>query len=233
MNFEYIDDYPAKMNPDFARDMIKLYSKEGDLVYDGTCGSGVTIREAFKLGRRAIGTDINPKAIDLCKRHQEPLSQLYRHLLPPLYVEADVKTFEIPEKADLIVCSFPFGNSIGGDKNNYSDEVEDMSNSLTFEEFFVKIRSAIQNYWNNLKPNGIMVLDGRDRTKESRYFALTHEFWKIAKEIGFKDLAQYHIFLMPWSHYTFFNKESKGIVPMVSTLDAIVMYKPKQTSLNI
>ena len=39
---------------------IEHYTKEGDIVLDPFMGSGVTIIEALKLGRRAVGIDINP-----------------------------------------------------------------------------------------------------------------------------------------------------------------------------
>ena len=35
LNFEFEDSYPAKIPQDFARDMIKMYSKTDDLVWDG------------------------------------------------------------------------------------------------------------------------------------------------------------------------------------------------------
>lgn len=228
MQTEYRDNYPAKMHPDFARDMILLYSNPDDLVWDGCCGSGTVPREAYRLGRRAIGTDVNPKAIELCKAHQADAERFCAGRHPPVYEVADVKSHVLEEKADLILSSFPFGLSIGGDKNNYSAEVEDMSNSKNFDEYFVHVRRAIHNYYEQLKFGGIMILDGRDRTKESRYFDLINFFRNMAIDVGFKLLCKYHYFSMPWSHYTFFNKESKAIVPMISTMDAIVLFKPKQ-----
>jgi DNA modification methylase len=33
-------------------------SKEGDIVLDPFCGSGVTVIESLKLGRKAIGVDL-------------------------------------------------------------------------------------------------------------------------------------------------------------------------------
>ncbi len=69
LNFEFEDDYPAKIHPDFVRDMIKLYSHEGYVVWDGCCGSGVIPRIANKMDRVGYGTDVNPKAIELSQKH--------------------------------------------------------------------------------------------------------------------------------------------------------------------
>ncbi|QCX34702.1 hypothetical protein FDN13_13875 [Caloramator sp. E03] len=48
-------------------EFIKKYSKEGDIVLDSFCGSGITLIEALKLNRRAVGFDLNPIAIMLTK----------------------------------------------------------------------------------------------------------------------------------------------------------------------
>lgn len=42
---------------------IKYYTKVGDIVLDPFCGSGVTPIEAIKLGRKAVGVDLDPMAI--------------------------------------------------------------------------------------------------------------------------------------------------------------------------
>ncbi|MEX2684672.1 MAG: DNA methyltransferase [Candidatus Sigynarchaeota archaeon] len=55
--------YFARKQQDVISEYIKHYSKEGDIVLDPFCGSGVMIGEALKLGRKAIGVDINPVSI--------------------------------------------------------------------------------------------------------------------------------------------------------------------------
>ena len=225
MNFEFKDNYPAKMSPDFARDMIKIYSKKGEVVWDGCCGSGVVPRMASELGRESIGTDINPKAIDLCVRHE--VGTVY----DSIYQVADVRTYKPVPQIDLVLSSFPFGLSIGGDKNHYSDEKEDLGASESWDMFFDKVTAAVKNYYDVLKPGGVMILDARDRTKNGVYYDTINYFRNSAFEAGFKMLCRYTYFLMPWSHYTFMNKPSGKAVPMISTMDAIVMVKPKQEPL--
>ena len=47
--------------------MIKASSNEGDLVADFYMGSGTTCEVALELGRKFIGCDINPRAIEITK----------------------------------------------------------------------------------------------------------------------------------------------------------------------
>lgn len=46
---------------------IEKYSKPNETVMDCFCGSGVTLIEAVKAGRKAVGVDLNPIAIKLAK----------------------------------------------------------------------------------------------------------------------------------------------------------------------
>jgi len=58
-----IHDYPAMLHYLLVHSLIKKYSKKNSLIYDPFCGSGVSIVEALKLNRKAIGSDINPLAL--------------------------------------------------------------------------------------------------------------------------------------------------------------------------
>ena len=54
--------FPAKFPPQLPNFLIKQLSKPGDVVLDPMLGSGTTLVEAVRLGRRAIGCDIDPLA---------------------------------------------------------------------------------------------------------------------------------------------------------------------------
>ena len=77
LRFRFEDDYPAKMPEDFARDMIYLYTKENDVVWDGCSGSGTVPRIANLLDRIGLGSDVNPKAVDLAKSHDPGWTDRY------------------------------------------------------------------------------------------------------------------------------------------------------------
>ncbi|ACZ62402.1 hypothetical protein SDC9_07179 [bioreactor metagenome] len=54
-------DYPARMIPQIAQQLLKLYSN-GGLLFDPYCGTGTSLVEAMTYGIDAVGTDINPLA---------------------------------------------------------------------------------------------------------------------------------------------------------------------------
>jgi len=57
--------YPARMHPLTARRLIETLSRPGEVVLDPFCGSGTVLVEGRLAGRRALGVDANPLAIEL------------------------------------------------------------------------------------------------------------------------------------------------------------------------
>ena len=54
--------FPAKFPPQLPEFLIQRLSDPGDVVFDPRLGSGTTLVEAVRLGRRAVGCDIDPLA---------------------------------------------------------------------------------------------------------------------------------------------------------------------------
>lgn len=71
-----IHKYPARMVPQISTELIKTFSSKGDIVLDPFVGSGTVITEAFILGRKAIGNDLNPLARLIASVRTTPIRKL-------------------------------------------------------------------------------------------------------------------------------------------------------------
>jgi site-specific DNA-adenine methylase len=63
---------PPFLSP-VARKLIEMLSEQGDTVFDPFCGSGTVTTEAVRLGRHAIGFDINPLALFIAEVKATPI----------------------------------------------------------------------------------------------------------------------------------------------------------------
>ncbi len=59
--------YPARFSPMFAAAAIEQFSMPGDLVFDPQMGGATAIVEAIRLGRRAVGCDVNSLAVFIAR----------------------------------------------------------------------------------------------------------------------------------------------------------------------
>ncbi|MHA2247407.1 MAG: DNA methyltransferase [Candidatus Hodarchaeales archaeon] len=81
----------ARKQEDVIREYIRTYSNKGDIVLDPFCGSGVMIGEALRLGRKAIGIDINPVSIFITKNTIKYASNIESIIDEFNRIESDVK----------------------------------------------------------------------------------------------------------------------------------------------
>ncbi|UCG04106.1 MAG: DNA adenine methylase [Candidatus Heimdallarchaeota archaeon] len=82
----------ARKQEDVIREYIQAFSKKEEIVCDPFCGSGVMIGEAIRLGRKAVGIDINPVSIFITKNTLKHISDLNRIIEEFHRIKAEVKT---------------------------------------------------------------------------------------------------------------------------------------------
>lgn len=63
--------YPTQKPERLLERIVRATTEEGDTVFDPMCGSGTTLVVAAKLGRRFVGGDASPVAIETAERRLE------------------------------------------------------------------------------------------------------------------------------------------------------------------
>lgn len=112
----FMHNYMARKPYNVVSEIIKRFCPENGCVYDPMFGSGTTIIEASKLGRKAIGTDINLLAYKLCKtsltrwdldkvaRTIDSFCKDVRSLCSPLYMHIEDEETRILERCHFDRC---------------------------------------------------------------------------------------------------------------------------------
>jgi len=82
----FLHNYMARKPYNVVSKIIELLTNNNDVVFDPMFGSGTTLIEASKLGRYAIGCDINPIAYKICRTsltrwNQSELRKLVKEFL--------------------------------------------------------------------------------------------------------------------------------------------------------
>lgn len=197
-------EYPSKILPQAAHEIVMRFSKEGDTVLDPFCGCGTFAIEAKALNRHSINYDINPNAISLLKLAMKKFEEQRRliNILnncpgceAPLKKSIEVKptkhTVEIKDSRklelednsiDSIITDIPYAGMI-----KYSNEKDDLSNIENYEQFLVEIEKSFKEMWRVLKKNKYCVVFVADyRVGAARKILPVHaDIIKIMQKIGF------------------------------------------------
>jgi len=109
--------HPAKMLPAIARHAIAAYSQPGELVLDPMCGIGTTLVEATRLGRDAVGVELEPRWADLARAnlaHAHAAGATGRVVTGDARRLLDLLGRELSGRVALVVTSPPYGSSVHG-----------------------------------------------------------------------------------------------------------------------
>jgi DNA modification methylase len=138
--------YRGNFAPQIPRNLIMRYTKEGEVVLDPFVGSGTTLVECKLLHRRGIGVDINPAAVELCRRN---LNFRVADELPQIVRVGDARKLDFleNESVDLIIAHPPYVDAI-----KYSDNIEgDLSRIHDVREFINEMSKVASELFRVLK----------------------------------------------------------------------------------
>lgn len=162
----FMHNYMARKPYNVVSEIIKRFCPENGYVYDPMFGSGTTIIEASKLGRKAIGTDINLLAYKLCKvsltrwdlhkvEHAiDSFCEAVRSSCNPLYMHIEENENRIVERCHFDRCGTELVPTV---------------------------------YWYKLQKNG--KLTGRKKAIASNAFIEQYEIYKHTEKQNIDDLA--------------------------------------------
>ena len=131
--------YRGNWAPQIPGNIIRRYSKEGEVVLDPMVGSGTTMIEAKSLGRKGIAFDIHPEVVKLAKEGCK--FELDKECVEPEIKLGDARKMSLitDESVDLIATHPPYLNIIKYGEKDMEGDISAISNLIKFCDEIEKI----------------------------------------------------------------------------------------------
>lgn len=136
-------DYPGNCSPYVVKNLLIKYSNKGDIVLDQFVGSGTTMIESLLLNRKAIGIDINERALDITKSRIKDIDGAYK------LIKGDATKLTLQDKSIDFICTHPPYMDI----IKYSNRIDGDISLLNGERFYARISSVAKESYRVLKDN--------------------------------------------------------------------------------
>ena len=193
--------HPAPFLVKDIEKLISFFTKKGMTVLDPFVGSGTTLVAANKLGRHAIGIDLNPEYLHIA---EERLSQYGYHDYKCILGDASTELDAISE-VDYIVTSPPYHNILRNDSKGtrhlngkqyrmsaregvifYSDYGNDLGNCSDYPMFLEKLLIVMEKLYLSLKNRHYCSIIISDFTVDKKEMSVTSDIIRLMIQSGFQ-----------------------------------------------
>lgn len=172
--------YRGNWSPYIPRNLLIRYSAEGDTVLDQFAGGGTTLVEAKLLGRNIIGVDVNPIALERCRKKTDfeypNTGQVTIHKGDALNLD-----FLQEMSIDFICTHPPYADII-----HYSEDIPDDLSLLNVKEFLEQMKQVASECFRVLKKDKFCAILMGDTRKKGHVVPMSFEVMKIFENAGFK-----------------------------------------------
>lgn len=145
--------YHGNFVPQIPNQLFRRYTKKGDWILDPFMGSGTSLIEAQRLGRNAIGIELQEEVAK--EAYQRILSEKNACCHGRVYVDdsttADIQA--IMQKEGIREVQFVIFHPPYWDIIPFSDNPKDLSNSESLESFLENFGKVIDNTLQHLEKN--------------------------------------------------------------------------------
>lgn len=153
--------YHGNFIPDIPYQLIRRYTKPGDVVLDCFAGSGTTLEVGKKLGREVIGSDIFPQRPDI--------------------VRCDAEVLELDGEVDLIILHPPYWNIVP-----YTHYEDDLSNACDLDAFLHKLWRVVTNVSRYLPSGRFLSIVMADIYTKGELILLPFECSRVIRDCGYR-----------------------------------------------
>lgn len=160
--------------------LIKLYTKEMDIIYDPFAGHNSRMELCYKLNRHYTG-------IDICKEFMTA-NEIIKNRIKDLIHTSNISLINcssnkvnLPDNyADFTITSPPYW-----DIEYYGDELEQLGNSRTYESFISNLSEHIKENYRILKPDTYCAWFINDFRRKGVFYTYHCDIINLFRKVGF------------------------------------------------
>lgn len=177
--------YWGNFIPQIPHQLMRRYTKRGDLVVDPFSGSGTTLIECRRLGRHGAGVEINP---DTAAKARERITvQANPHAVTTRLAVGDSRTFDFGalvrelgfDAVDLYLMHPPYHDII-----RFTDDQHDLSNASSTAEFLTMFGQVLDNTLPLLRKGRFVGIVIGDKYRQGEWIPLGFYCMQEAQQRG-------------------------------------------------
>jgi len=210
--------HPGKMLPALAARIVTEYCNPGEVVLDPMCGIGTTLLEAARLGRRAVGVELEPRWVALATANLDHAlgADNKKGVRRPQLHHGDARALpallgRLAGRVDLVVTSPPYGCDAGiidkpgwlagqrlcpPETRNYSTDTANLGH-VRGEGYAAALAEVYAACHQVLRPGGLLVTVTKNTRRAGRCFDLAGTTVSLARAAGFSYLQHVVALLGP------------------------------------
>ncbi|BCW96545.1 MAG: DNA methyltransferase [Fimbriimonadales bacterium] len=184
-------DYWGNFVPQIPQQAMRRFTQPGELVIDPFMGFGTTLIEAVRLGRCAIGVDLQPACVEQARERVQ--AETYGdggRVLPMLGDSTRPETAHAVQEAmrewgfshaHLLILHPPYHDII-----RFSDHPDDLSNAADIDAFLERFGQAAANFAPLLAHGRFLTLVIGDKYARGEWVPLGFQTMEVVRAQGFR-----------------------------------------------
>lgn len=170
-------DYHGNFVPQIPNQAMRRFTRRGEVVLDPFCGMGTTLIEARRLGRHAIGIELNPEVAELARERiaEEPNPYGVKTLL----LTADSTQPETAQQVQAVLHEWGFSHTHllllhppYHDIIRFSEDPRDLSNALSESDFLERFEQVLRLFVPMMETGRMLVLVIGDKYSKGEWVPL-------------------------------------------------------------